>query len=120
MTQLKVTVISAYNLPKKSGMFDKLDPYVMCQVGAQKQQTAAHKDAGSEAQFNQILSFDYNGEPYISVSVWDDDSKKDDPVGSGRVDLNHTILTSGYRGAVAMVNKKGESRGEVLVHIQGH
>eukprot|EP01054_Gregarina_sp_Poly1_P008591 Gregarina_sp_Poly_1__8590@NODE_50_length_17596_cov_118_903303_g43_i0_p13_GENE_NODE_50_length_17596_cov_118_903303_g43_i0NODE_50_length_17596_cov_118_903303_g43_i0_p13_ORF_typecomplete_len121_score12_77C2/PF00168_30/2_7e18_NODE_50_length_17596_cov_118_903303_g43_i063166678 len=120
MNQIRVTVISAYNLPKKAGLLDKTDPYVEVQVGAQKHRTTTKKDAGSEAQYNEALTFTYNGEPHLAVHVYDDEKRKDDLIGSGRLELTHSILHQGWRGAINIYNAKEQPKGEVLIHLQSH
>eukprot|EP01054_Gregarina_sp_Poly1_P008203 Gregarina_sp_Poly_1__8202@NODE_475_length_8096_cov_496_560966_g384_i0_p7_GENE_NODE_475_length_8096_cov_496_560966_g384_i0NODE_475_length_8096_cov_496_560966_g384_i0_p7_ORF_typecomplete_len123_score23_00C2/PF00168_30/7_7e16_NODE_475_length_8096_cov_496_560966_g384_i077288051 len=105
-------------MPKKAGLLDKLDPYVQVQVGGQKQQTSTKTDAGSEAQYNETLSFTYNGEPYIMVHIYDDEKKKDQLIGSGRLELTQQILHQGWRGVVNTFDKKEKLKGEVLVHVQ--
>eukprot|EP01055_Gregarina_sp_Pseudo9_P003958 Gregarina_sp_Pseudo_9__3957@NODE_4100_length_486_cov_1952_431767_g3771_i0_p1_GENE_NODE_4100_length_486_cov_1952_431767_g3771_i0NODE_4100_length_486_cov_1952_431767_g3771_i0_p1_ORF_typecomplete_len121_score34_39C2/PF00168_30/5_6e143HAO/PF06052_12/0_018_NODE_4100_length_486_cov_1952_431767_g3771_i0124486 len=117
MPSIAVTVISPYNLPKKSGLMDKTDPYVMVQVGAQKQKTSTKENAGSEAQYNEVLNFTYNGEPNMVVSVWDDEKRKDVELGNSTIQLTPDVLRHGFRGALPMMDKKERQQGEVLVHI---
>eukprot|EP01055_Gregarina_sp_Pseudo9_P003311 Gregarina_sp_Pseudo_9__3310@NODE_348_length_3092_cov_92_533246_g72_i1_p2_GENE_NODE_348_length_3092_cov_92_533246_g72_i1NODE_348_length_3092_cov_92_533246_g72_i1_p2_ORF_typecomplete_len121_score22_71C2/PF00168_30/1_6e12_NODE_348_length_3092_cov_92_533246_g72_i1427789 len=120
MQALRVTVISAYNMPKKAGLLDKLDPYIVVQVGGQKQQTSAKTDAGSEAQYNETLNFSYNGEPYMMVYIFDEQKRKDTEIGSGRLELTHQVLTQGWRGVVNIADKKEKAKGEVLLLVQGY
>eukprot|EP01055_Gregarina_sp_Pseudo9_P003547 Gregarina_sp_Pseudo_9__3546@NODE_3705_length_578_cov_945_191095_g3390_i0_p1_GENE_NODE_3705_length_578_cov_945_191095_g3390_i0NODE_3705_length_578_cov_945_191095_g3390_i0_p1_ORF_typecomplete_len121_score17_33C2/PF00168_30/6_2e16_NODE_3705_length_578_cov_945_191095_g3390_i0135497 len=120
MPSISVTVISAYNLPKKAGLMDKTDPYVMVQVGAQKQKTSTKENAGSEAQYNEVLHFSHNGEPSMVVSVFDDEKRKDEELGSSTIQLTPDILRSGFRGALPMMDKKERQQGEVLIHIATH
>eukprot|EP01053_Blabericola_migrator_P010261 Blabericola_migrator_1__10260@NODE_5746_length_684_cov_850_846029_g3766_i0_p1_GENE_NODE_5746_length_684_cov_850_846029_g3766_i0NODE_5746_length_684_cov_850_846029_g3766_i0_p1_ORF_typecomplete_len124_score26_15C2/PF00168_30/1_9e15_NODE_5746_length_684_cov_850_846029_g3766_i0146517 len=115
---VRVTVISAYNMPKKSGFRDRTDPFVEIQVGAQKHRTSTKLDAGSEAQFEETLMFAYNGEPYAIINLYDDDNKKDDLLGSARVDLTPDLLHRGYRGVVKALDKKDRVQGEVLMAWQ--
>eukprot|EP01053_Blabericola_migrator_P010627 Blabericola_migrator_1__10626@NODE_6049_length_612_cov_1363_583486_g4034_i0_p1_GENE_NODE_6049_length_612_cov_1363_583486_g4034_i0NODE_6049_length_612_cov_1363_583486_g4034_i0_p1_ORF_typecomplete_len124_score25_16C2/PF00168_30/1_5e16_NODE_6049_length_612_cov_1363_583486_g4034_i0125496 len=116
--QLRVTVISAYNMPKKSGFRDHTDPFVEIQIGAQKQRTSTKANAGSEAQFDEALMFAYNGESYATINLYDDDSKKDDLLGSARMDLTPDLLHKGHRGTVAALDKKDRVQGEVLIAWQ--
>eukprot|EP01055_Gregarina_sp_Pseudo9_P002616 Gregarina_sp_Pseudo_9__2615@NODE_2875_length_841_cov_13455_293017_g583_i1_p1_GENE_NODE_2875_length_841_cov_13455_293017_g583_i1NODE_2875_length_841_cov_13455_293017_g583_i1_p1_ORF_typecomplete_len121_score20_63C2/PF00168_30/4_9e18_NODE_2875_length_841_cov_13455_293017_g583_i1155517 len=120
MPSISVTVVSAYNLPKKAGLMDKTDPYVMVQVGAQKQKTSTKENAGSEAQFNEVLHFSHNGEPSMVVSVYDDEKRKDELLGSATIQLTQDVMYRGFKGALQMMDEKERQQGEVLIHISAH
>eukprot|EP01056_Protomagalhaensia_sp_Gyna25_P001674 Protomagalhaensia_sp_Gyna_25__1673@NODE_1872_length_1458_cov_612_560958_g1540_i0_p2_GENE_NODE_1872_length_1458_cov_612_560958_g1540_i0NODE_1872_length_1458_cov_612_560958_g1540_i0_p2_ORF_typecomplete_len146_score23_15C2/PF00168_30/1_6e14_NODE_1872_length_1458_cov_612_560958_g1540_i09261363 len=117
-TQCRVVVVSAYNMPKKSGFRDITDPFVEIQLGGQKSRTSTKTDAGSEATFNEQLMFSYSGEPTMMVHLYDEDKKKADFLGSGKLDLTPDILRQGgFRGAIRCFDKKDRMQGEVLVHV---
>eukprot|EP01053_Blabericola_migrator_P007747 Blabericola_migrator_1__7746@NODE_395_length_8977_cov_183_416835_g72_i1_p7_GENE_NODE_395_length_8977_cov_183_416835_g72_i1NODE_395_length_8977_cov_183_416835_g72_i1_p7_ORF_typecomplete_len159_score7_37C2/PF00168_30/1e11_NODE_395_length_8977_cov_183_416835_g72_i157936269 len=132
INKLYVTVVSAYNMPYKSGIRDLTDPYVQLQVGgkcastgtyrdtifvAQKLKTTTKKDAGSEAQYDEVMTFVYHGEPYISVSLYDHNRRKDTLLGSGKLDLSTDILMHGFRGVIRMMDKKDKHHGDVLLNV---
>eukprot|EP01056_Protomagalhaensia_sp_Gyna25_P002640 Protomagalhaensia_sp_Gyna_25__2639@NODE_2501_length_1049_cov_3941_806931_g2073_i0_p2_GENE_NODE_2501_length_1049_cov_3941_806931_g2073_i0NODE_2501_length_1049_cov_3941_806931_g2073_i0_p2_ORF_typecomplete_len108_score24_61C2/PF00168_30/1e11_NODE_2501_length_1049_cov_3941_806931_g2073_i098421 len=105
-------------MPKTSGFRDKTDAYVEVQVGGQKNRTSTKVDAGSEAQFNEVLTFTYSGEPTLTVNLYDDEKKKDDLLGSGHLELSPNVLQQGFRGVIQAKDKKDRSQGDVLLHIQ--
>eukprot|EP01055_Gregarina_sp_Pseudo9_P001182 Gregarina_sp_Pseudo_9__1181@NODE_1778_length_1335_cov_300_196759_g1647_i0_p1_GENE_NODE_1778_length_1335_cov_300_196759_g1647_i0NODE_1778_length_1335_cov_300_196759_g1647_i0_p1_ORF_typecomplete_len122_score27_79C2/PF00168_30/3e17B9C2/PF07162_11/0_0089_NODE_1778_length_1335_cov_300_196759_g1647_i0615980 len=118
MTFLRVIVESASGMPKKKGLLDKLDPYVVCQVGPESEKTSVKKNAGSNAEFNETLHLNFNGEPHLMIHVMDHDKiGKDDLVGSGRLELTSHILGCGWNGRVPIANAKGISAGEVTLQV---
>eukprot|EP01053_Blabericola_migrator_P010281 Blabericola_migrator_1__10280@NODE_5763_length_678_cov_411_630115_g3779_i0_p1_GENE_NODE_5763_length_678_cov_411_630115_g3779_i0NODE_5763_length_678_cov_411_630115_g3779_i0_p1_ORF_typecomplete_len124_score31_39C2/PF00168_30/7_5e12_NODE_5763_length_678_cov_411_630115_g3779_i0112483 len=118
--QLRVTVVSAYNMPKKCGFRDVTDPFIEIQIGAQRQRTSTKIDAGSEAQYNELLNFTYNGEPDMVVFLYDENKKKNDLLGTGRLALTSQILAEGFRGVVQAQDKKGKALGDVLLHVMAY
>ncbi len=76
-------------LTKDTNMFGKMDPYVVCIIGSQKQRTATHSGGGKKPQWQTTLQFQLqNPESLMRVAVYDDDLGKDDLVGEGTVNLN--------------------------------
>eukprot|EP01054_Gregarina_sp_Poly1_P003152 Gregarina_sp_Poly_1__3151@NODE_1892_length_3130_cov_184_804440_g1226_i0_p4_GENE_NODE_1892_length_3130_cov_184_804440_g1226_i0NODE_1892_length_3130_cov_184_804440_g1226_i0_p4_ORF_typecomplete_len122_score14_82C2/PF00168_30/6_4e16_NODE_1892_length_3130_cov_184_804440_g1226_i09031268 len=121
MTFLRVTIVGARNMPKRSGPLDKLDPYVICQVGDQSQKTSVKKNAGSSADYNEVMDLPYNAEPVLFLYVKDYDKVgKDDLVGSGKLELTTNVLGHGFRGGIPLFNAKGISAGEVTVEVTRH
>eukprot|EP01057_Protomagalhaensia_wolfi_P003009 Protomagalhaensia_wolfi_Nauph_80__3008@NODE_3082_length_898_cov_1200_837020_g2414_i0_p1_GENE_NODE_3082_length_898_cov_1200_837020_g2414_i0NODE_3082_length_898_cov_1200_837020_g2414_i0_p1_ORF_typecomplete_len162_score42_76C2/PF00168_30/5_5e18_NODE_3082_length_898_cov_1200_837020_g2414_i0316801 len=115
--QVSVHVFAANNLPAKSGFMDKTDPYVELIVGNQKKQTSVQKKAGSNANFNETLLFDYNGEGDLTINVYDKDRFKDDFLGTGVLAIGDKLR--GYQGTVAIFDKKGKNNGDVTVRVTG-
>eukprot|EP01057_Protomagalhaensia_wolfi_P000720 Protomagalhaensia_wolfi_Nauph_80__719@NODE_140_length_3464_cov_514_481752_g104_i0_p4_GENE_NODE_140_length_3464_cov_514_481752_g104_i0NODE_140_length_3464_cov_514_481752_g104_i0_p4_ORF_typecomplete_len123_score19_29C2/PF00168_30/9_3e14DUF4497/PF14924_6/0_069_NODE_140_length_3464_cov_514_481752_g104_i026212989 len=115
-TTLHVKVVSAFNMPKKVSFRDITDPYIMIQVGAQKDRTSTKIDAGSEAQFDETLTFAYNGEPALYIHLYDAEKKKDQLLGSTELELTRAVLREGFRGVVEVSDKK-KKQGDILIHV---
>eukprot|EP01057_Protomagalhaensia_wolfi_P006033 Protomagalhaensia_wolfi_Nauph_80__6032@NODE_831_length_1966_cov_5835_702128_g508_i1_p2_GENE_NODE_831_length_1966_cov_5835_702128_g508_i1NODE_831_length_1966_cov_5835_702128_g508_i1_p2_ORF_typecomplete_len138_score30_63C2/PF00168_30/1e18_NODE_831_length_1966_cov_5835_702128_g508_i18301243 len=113
--QCRVTVVSASGLPRRSGG-DVTDPYVTVTVGEGSQRTRTIQNAGSDASFNETLTFPYRPEFFLTVSVYDENRGRDELLGTGTMPLEANIR--GHRGPVPIMNK-GRPNGEVQVQIQG-
>jgi hypothetical protein len=69
-------------LTKDTDMFGKMDPYVVCMIGQQKQRTATHSGGGKKPQWQTTLQFQVQQmESVMRVAVFDDDLGKDDLIG---------------------------------------
>eukprot|EP00004_Rigifila_ramosa_P002838 TRINITY_DN1289_c0_g1_i4.p2 TRINITY_DN1289_c0_g1~~TRINITY_DN1289_c0_g1_i4.p2 ORF type:complete len:152 (-),score=33.65 TRINITY_DN1289_c0_g1_i4:5-460(-) len=123
--RVEVTVIAARNMPKSSGGVltkDKTDPYFEIQIAKDAQVTDVKKDAGSNATWNQLLTF--SGDSAVSattvfVTLYDSDSDpsgkrptlSDDKLGSATVPLSNS---EGWHS----INSSGKSVGEVHLRIK--
>eukprot|EP01054_Gregarina_sp_Poly1_P007854 Gregarina_sp_Poly_1__7853@NODE_445_length_8333_cov_573_313090_g363_i0_p5_GENE_NODE_445_length_8333_cov_573_313090_g363_i0NODE_445_length_8333_cov_573_313090_g363_i0_p5_ORF_typecomplete_len124_score11_85C2/PF00168_30/2_4e15_NODE_445_length_8333_cov_573_313090_g363_i053625733 len=114
--QLRVQVISVRDLPKKSGLLDKTDAYVVCQIGNAVQQTDVAKNCGSTAMFHHIMTLPHYGESVLAVSVKDHDKLgKGELIGTGTLQLSDLVLTQGFKGYVPIMSKKDTNTGEVYI-----
>eukprot|EP01054_Gregarina_sp_Poly1_P004649 Gregarina_sp_Poly_1__4648@NODE_2485_length_2067_cov_219_457000_g1577_i0_p3_GENE_NODE_2485_length_2067_cov_219_457000_g1577_i0NODE_2485_length_2067_cov_219_457000_g1577_i0_p3_ORF_typecomplete_len122_score22_31C2/PF00168_30/2_9e16_NODE_2485_length_2067_cov_219_457000_g1577_i016512016 len=119
MSTLAVLVESARNLPPKSGSLDKIDPYVVCQIGATAKSTSFKKNGGSNVTFAETLSLPYADEPELIVHVKDKDRiGKDDCLGTGKFTITSYVKNHGFQGCVKLLNPKGQEAGEV--HLKLH
>eukprot|EP01057_Protomagalhaensia_wolfi_P003010 Protomagalhaensia_wolfi_Nauph_80__3009@NODE_3084_length_897_cov_2740_897436_g2416_i0_p1_GENE_NODE_3084_length_897_cov_2740_897436_g2416_i0NODE_3084_length_897_cov_2740_897436_g2416_i0_p1_ORF_typecomplete_len120_score31_24C2/PF00168_30/5_1e16_NODE_3084_length_897_cov_2740_897436_g2416_i0220579 len=115
-SQLMVHIFCANNLPPKSGFMDKTDAYVEVVVGDKRQCTAVFADCGSNAEFNETLMFDYDGEDELTVNIHDKDKFRDDFLGTGVLALGDKL--AGYQGTLAVFDANGHN-GEVILRVQG-
>eukprot|EP01056_Protomagalhaensia_sp_Gyna25_P003971 Protomagalhaensia_sp_Gyna_25__3970@NODE_3574_length_528_cov_3592_239264_g3019_i0_p1_GENE_NODE_3574_length_528_cov_3592_239264_g3019_i0NODE_3574_length_528_cov_3592_239264_g3019_i0_p1_ORF_typecomplete_len120_score23_36C2/PF00168_30/1_4e15_NODE_3574_length_528_cov_3592_239264_g3019_i098457 len=115
-SQLMVHIFCANNLPPKSGFMDKTDAYVEVVLGDKRQCTAVLADCGANAEFNETLMFDYDGESELTINVHDKDKLRDDFLGTGVLVLGGKL--AGYQGSVAVSNEDGHN-GEVTLRVKG-
>ncbi len=58
-------------------LFHKMDPYCICTIGNQHQQTSVAKRQGKTPKWNEALTFNMNGEQSINLTIYDKDTFKD-------------------------------------------
>ena len=64
------------------------DPYIVCQIGNQKQQTSVCNDGGKNPRWQDTLQFHVNGEQSMTFSVMDRDHfSAGDLLGQGQINL---------------------------------
>ena len=69
-------------------MFGKADPYLVAQIGNQKQQTQVHKDGGKNPRWNDALQFHINNDQVMTFWVMDrDHMTAGDCIAEGQVNL---------------------------------
>lgn len=61
-------------------MFGKSDPYTICIIGNEKQQTKAHSGGGKNPQWMDTLCFN-SMDQFMKVQVYDKDTFSDDMIG---------------------------------------
>ncbi|CAF3810728.1 unnamed protein product [Rotaria magnacalcarata] len=96
MAQLQVTVVEAKNLKKKDTLSEN-DPFVEIYLDDSnyKQKTKAKKNA-KNPKWNQSFVFNHlYGQDILHVEVYDEDSVKNDKIGSVQIDL-HELYQKGH------------------------
>ena len=86
---MHVRVFRIMNFKDTAGFMDKTDPYVKLQYGTSMQKTATKNNAGGNAVFNQVFSFDKNPSLFteLKVAVHDSDTVSDDLLGQTTIGL---------------------------------
>ena len=84
---LKLTVLSA-NLVEDTDLIGKMDPYVVIEIGSQKQQGRTANGAGCMPVWNQDFIFNLNGDNLMNIKLSDEDYGPDDFLGETTVDLS--------------------------------
>lgn len=68
--------------------FGTADPYVVCQIGGQRQQSSVCKDGGKNPRWQDTLQFQVNGDQVMSFQVMDRDHfSSADVLAQGQVNL---------------------------------
>ncbi|CAF1521156.1 unnamed protein product [Adineta steineri] len=96
MAQLQVTVVEAKNLTKKDTLSQN-DPFVEIYLDNKhlKQKTKT-KQNSKTPQWNQTFVFNHlTGQDILNVDVYDEDSVKDEKIGSIQINL-HDLYKKGF------------------------
>eukprot|EP00917_Polyrhabdina_sp_WS-2016_P026673 GHVP01057167.1.p1 GENE.GHVP01057167.1~~GHVP01057167.1.p1 ORF type:complete len:3422 (+),score=599.59 GHVP01057167.1:195-10268(+) len=78
--KIEITVIKGEDLPN-TDTFGKSDPYVIINLGDERQQTPTIDGGGSNPVWNSLHIFDFGGEAKIEFNIKDEDVGRDDNVG---------------------------------------
>eukprot|EP00996_Jenningsia_fusiforme_P001336 NODE_2223_length_1258_cov_65.838710_g2024_i0.p1 GENE.NODE_2223_length_1258_cov_65.838710_g2024_i0~~NODE_2223_length_1258_cov_65.838710_g2024_i0.p1 ORF type:complete len:382 (+),score=31.17 NODE_2223_length_1258_cov_65.838710_g2024_i0:58-1146(+) len=87
MTDVTIHCIGGYGWKDKD-LIGKSDPICKIQIGGQTKSTKQHKNAGTNAQWNETLYFSNVNGQMIDVTVTDSDFGKDDVLGRGSIPLS--------------------------------
>mmetsp|Transcript_6977 Transcript_6977/g.10978 ORF Transcript_6977/g.10978 Transcript_6977/m.10978 type:complete len:130 (+) Transcript_6977:3-392(+) len=119
--RLTVTVLKGEQLPNRSGMMDKTDPYVKLELyNAQWAQGAEVKtvvadNAGSNPEWGQALVMEKNAdEDLLKIKVYDDDTFNDDKIGEAMLHLDPVAEGSEF---YVNIFKDEEFRGRIFLKI---
>eukprot|EP00929_Paragymnodinium_shiwhaense_P100275 TRINITY_DN624_c0_g1_i3.p1 TRINITY_DN624_c0_g1~~TRINITY_DN624_c0_g1_i3.p1 ORF type:complete len:264 (+),score=89.18 TRINITY_DN624_c0_g1_i3:71-862(+) len=97
MPDIKVTVKSATNLKNADGPFSGSDPYVYLKLDGCDPLKTSTVSSSSDPEWNEELTFEGVEKPgakVLEIGVYDDDTFKDDKIGSFKLDLGKLIATS--------------------------
>lgn len=68
-------------------LFHKMDPYAICEIGGQKNQTSVAKRQGKTPKWNDSLTFRVMGDQTLKLSLYDKDTFKDTFIGDCLIPL---------------------------------
>jgi len=110
-THVVVTLVKASGLP--SSVLDKADPYVKLTIGDIELKSSVKQDAGKAAEWNEVFDFHADLSTYTTgtASVFDEDTIKDDFIGSASFNL----VTGSY--TLDIKNEKGKSSGTLVLSV---
>ncbi len=98
-------------------MFGKADPYVVVQIGSQKQQTQVHKDGGKNPRWNDALQFHANNDQVLKFFVMDrDHMSSSDCIAEGQVNLAQVYQMRSMNSSFP-VTRNGKPNGTVTLAI---
>ena len=93
---LSINVLKAKKL-EKSGLFGKVDPYVLLKLGEVKRMSKPVKNNHDpEWNFNATFDIDRNAPKHIMLEVYDDDLGKDDLLGTANIELRQILETDNF------------------------
>eukprot|EP01053_Blabericola_migrator_P009934 Blabericola_migrator_1__9933@NODE_5493_length_748_cov_1146_142438_g3554_i0_p1_GENE_NODE_5493_length_748_cov_1146_142438_g3554_i0NODE_5493_length_748_cov_1146_142438_g3554_i0_p1_ORF_typecomplete_len142_score27_41C2/PF00168_30/1_8e10C2C2_1/PF11618_8/0_0034RPGR1_C/PF18111_1/0_015_NODE_5493_length_748_cov_1146_142438_g3554_i0153578 len=115
---VQINLISGHDLPKRSGMFDKTDPFVQVVCGGQTQRSATVKNAGSRCTWGDTLSLPYGSDPQLLFHLYDDEGDKPaELLGTGSLNLQQHLHGGRYDGEIHCVDQKGKPKGTLTVQV---
>ncbi|KAH8112667.1 C2 domain-containing protein [Phellopilus nigrolimitatus] len=121
---LVVVVLKARNLPDKH-TFTKQDPFAVVQLGSSKASTEVDKRGGQHPVWDQDLHVQVSAAPTkenrtLKVSCYAKESKSDDLIGEGEVDVSDTLAVGGVRWQVQALEQSSDNgayRGEIYLEM---
>ncbi|KAI3659998.1 hypothetical protein MP638_000046 [Amoeboaphelidium occidentale] len=113
---LEVKILEARNLKDKDWL-GKQDPYVQISAGSQRQRTRTVVNGGKNCYFNETFNFSItSGVNELSITVWDEDTMKNDIIGTGSLGLQQAFQTGIFDGWVSLrTATHGKPAGELKV-----
>ncbi|KAL5526317.1 hypothetical protein ACEPAF_8040 [Sanghuangporus sanghuang] len=117
---LVVVVLKARNLPDKH-TFSKQDPYTVIQLGPFKEKTKIDKRGGQHPVWDEdlhlkVLSQETKENRTLKVSCYAKESKGDELIGAGEIDIKETLKTGEFDDWVKL-EIDGVYRGEVYLEM---
>ncbi len=98
-------------------LFGKADPYVVVQVGNQKQQTQVHKDGGKNPRWNDSLQFSLNNDQVMVFWIMDrDHMSAGDCIGEGQVNLMDIVQRRSVNQSYPVL-RKGKPNGTINLAV---
>eukprot|EP00929_Paragymnodinium_shiwhaense_P100274 TRINITY_DN624_c0_g1_i2.p1 TRINITY_DN624_c0_g1~~TRINITY_DN624_c0_g1_i2.p1 ORF type:complete len:233 (+),score=73.97 TRINITY_DN624_c0_g1_i2:70-768(+) len=97
MPDFTVTIKSAKNLENADGPFSGSDPYVYLKLDGSDSKQTSTVNADCSPEWNEDLVFEgveMPGSKILEFGVYDDDTFKDDKIGSYKLDLSTLIATT--------------------------
>eukprot|EP01053_Blabericola_migrator_P008714 Blabericola_migrator_1__8713@NODE_4591_length_1069_cov_242_802395_g2851_i0_p1_GENE_NODE_4591_length_1069_cov_242_802395_g2851_i0NODE_4591_length_1069_cov_242_802395_g2851_i0_p1_ORF_typecomplete_len302_score29_31C2/PF00168_30/4_3e14C2C2_1/PF11618_8/0_07_NODE_4591_length_1069_cov_242_802395_g2851_i01211026 len=116
--QIKVRIISASDMPRTAGLFDKTDPFVEIVCGGFSQRTTAKKNAGTAATWNETFTLNYTGDPSLVVNLYDEDKRSSSLLGTATLRLDRDVVNGRFAGDVNVMDKKGKGKGRINLEVR--
>jgi len=98
-----------------------MDPYCKVTVGTKTQKTDTKKNAGKTPEWNQALTFPFDGEGAIHFEVYDyDATSRDDLIGTTDFQMAAVLLSpqKSYRGELQLMRKGGTPAGYLKFSVE--
>ncbi|ORZ39278.1 C2 domain-containing protein [Catenaria anguillulae PL171] len=123
--KLTVHCVAARNLYDAGDLIGSQDPYLKLTLGSTKLKSSVHKNGGTQAQWNDTLTFSIPADPALApttlhVACWDKDTiSSDDLIGEGQVNLPQVLAATGaFDGWIELSRGEGGKRVAGQVHLQ--
>ena len=105
-------------LKRDTDTLGKMDPYVLIFVGDKKERTKTHKNAGKNPAWFDEFEFYKKNEETLFFEVHDDDTGKDDLIGSGSISLDPICVEKPVKFSnSAKIFYKGKYAGDVYFEL---
>jgi serine/threonine-protein phosphatase 2B regulatory subunit len=115
---LTIRVISGSNLASSS-FVGKVNPYAICKIGTQEQQTKVVPDGGKKPVWGDTFDFSISSEKELNLRVMDKaDVGQPKFIGQTTVSIMQWLAKGSYDGDIEIQDQKGTPSGSVSISVK--